>query len=138
VEVSPSIGKVGLLFGGSYAATKIPHSSELYGFFAGGGYHRFSILAEFDRAENVISNGFTSNVLMVEAAYVIVLGLEAIVRFDWLDPDISVSKDDLSHVILGFEWFPYSFIEIRPQYRFTIETPNVTNDAAVLQFHFWY
>jgi hypothetical protein len=138
VEVSPSIGNVGLLFGGSYAAAKIPHTSEFYGIFAGGGYHRFSILAEFDRAKNVISKGLTSNVLMVEAAYVIVLGLEAIVRFDWLDPDINLSKDDLSHVIVGFEWFPYSFIEIRPQYRFTIENPNITNDAAVLQFHFWY
>ena len=82
--------------------------------------------------------GLTSNVLMVEAAYVVVLGLEAIVRFDWLDPDINVSKDDLSHVVVGFEWFPYSFIEIRPQYRFIIENPSVTNDAAVLQFHFWY
>lgn len=137
-EVTPSIGKVGFLFGGSYAAAKVPQTSDFYGVFAGGGYHRFSIIAEFDRANNVLVSGTKSNILMIEGAYLIILGLEAIVRFDWLDPNINVSNDHLSHVIVGLEWFPYSFVEIRPQYRFIIEDPSVDNNSVVVQFHFWY
>jgi hypothetical protein len=75
---------------------------------------------------------------MAEAAYVILMGLEAVVRYDRIDQNTSVESDELQHVIVGLEWFPYSFIEIRPQYRFMIENPNEKNDSAVLQFHFWY
>ena len=82
--------------------------------------------------------GKKSNILLVEAAYAITIGLDAIVRWDWLDPDINISSDEVQHIIIGFEWFPYSFVELRPQYRFMIEDPSVTNDSFVLQFHFWY
>lgn len=138
LEFYPKLGKVGLLFGGSYASAKIPHAADFYGGFAGFGYSRFSLLAEFDLGNNVISNGTKSSFGMAEAAYVVLLGLEAVVRYDWLDPNTSVSSDELQHIVVGFEWFPYSFIEIRPQYRFIIENPSEKNNSAVLQFHFWY
>jgi len=138
LEMYPKIGKIGLLFGGSYAAVKIPHKADFYGGFIGFGYNRFSLLAEFDLGNNVVSNGTKSNFAMAEAAYVVLMGLEAVVRYDRLDPDTSVEKDELQHIIVGFEWFPFSFIEIRPQYRFIIEDPSQKNDSAVLQFHFWY
>nr|MCU0406622.1 hypothetical protein [Ignavibacteriaceae bacterium] len=95
-------------------------------------------LAEFDLGNNVVSNGTKSNFAMAEAAYVVLMGLEAVVRYDRLDPNTSIEKDELQHIIVGLEWFPYSFIEIRPQYRFMIEEPSIKNDAAVIQFHFWY
>ena len=78
--------------------------------------------------------------LMVEAAYVIILGLEAYARYDWLDKDTDSDNnaETISHLILGFEFIPYSFIEIRPQYRFIIEDPAIDNNAVVVQFHFWY
>ena len=138
LEMYPKIGKVGLMFGGSYAAAKIPQTSDFYGAFAGFGYKRFTLLGEFDRANNVMTAGTKSNIILIEAAYVITIGLDAVVRWDWLDPDINVSSDEVQHLILGFEWFPYSFIEIRPQYRFMFEDPSVNNDSFVLQFHFWY
>jgi hypothetical protein len=138
LEITPKIGRVSLLFGGSYAAAKVPQTSEFYGAFVGIGYKRFTLLGEFDKAKNVLSDGKNSNVIMLEATYAITLGLDAIVRWDWLDPNIDVSNDELQHVIVGLEWFPYSFIELRPQYRFMIEDPSVTNDSFVLQFHFWY
>ena len=75
---------------------------------------------------------------MAQAAYVIVIGLEVIVRYDWFDPNVDVSNDEIAHLIIGFEFVPYSFIEIRPQYRFIIETPKVDNDAVVIQMHFYY
>ncbi|MCH7517096.1 MAG: hypothetical protein IIB08_08260, partial [Bacteroidetes bacterium] len=48
LEFSPSIGKVGLMFGGSYAAAKVPQTTEFFGGFAAIGYDRFTLLAEFD------------------------------------------------------------------------------------------
>ena len=141
LELTPKIGSVGLTFGGSYAAAKVPQTTDMYGGFLGFGIDRFSLLAEYDIAKNLISStagDIESNALMVEAAYVIVGGLEAVVRYDRWDPDKNTSKDEISHVIFGFEFFPYSFIEIRPQYRLVMEDPSVTNDSFVLQFHFWY
>jgi len=68
----------------------------------------------------------------------LMIGLEAVVRYDRFDPDTGKSKDEHAHLIVGVEFFPYSFIEVRPQYRINLEEPNVDNDAFVLQFHFWY
>ena len=75
---------------------------------------------------------------MAELAYVITIGLEAVVRYDRVDPNIDISNDELQHIIIGLEWFPYSFVEIRPQYRFILENPDISNNAALIQFHFWY
>ncbi len=138
VELTPSIGRVGILLGGSYAAAKVPQKTEMYGGFAGIGFDRFSLLAEFDQAENLLAGNVTSNMMMVQATYHIIVGLEAFARYDWLDYDADINDDTIAHLILGFEFIPYSFIEIRPQYRFILEDPSVDNDSVVLQFHFWY
>ena len=138
LEVDPHIGRIGLMFGASYASIKVPHKADFYGGFAGVGYKRFSLLTEFDAGQDVTQEGLKSNYAMAEAAYVITLGLEAVVRYDRFDPSTSNNDDELQHIVVGFEWYPYSFIEIRPQYRFMLENPTVKNDAAVIQFHFWY
>jgi hypothetical protein len=138
LELFPKIGRTGLTFGGSYAAAKIPHPADFYGGFAGIGIDRFSLLAEFDLANNVITDGTKSNFAMAEAAFVITMGFEAVVRYDRIDPNTDLDSDEIQHIIAGFEWFPYAFIEIRPQYRFIIEDPSQNNNSAVVQFHFWY
>ncbi len=147
LELDPKIGKVNLLFGGSYASTELIQATSsgpaalpayFYGFFTGIGYNRFSLLAEFDLGNDVSSDSTKSNYAMAELGYVITIGLEVVVRYDRVDPNTEISNDELQHIILGLEWFPYSFIEIRPQYRFILEDPSVTNDAVVIQFHFWY
>ena len=147
LEIDPKIGKVYLMFGGSYAYTSLIQGTptgpatmpaDFYGFFTGIGFDRLSLLAEFDLGNDVSSDSTKSNYAMAELSYVITLGLEAVVRYDRVDQNINVSNDELQHIILGFEWFPYSFIEIRPQYRFILEDPKENNDAVVVQFHFWY
>jgi hypothetical protein len=138
LELTPSIGKVGLMLGGSYASIKFPAKADFYGFFGGFGMQRFSLMGEFDLGNDIIGEDLKSNFLMVEGAYLIIVGLEAVVRYDRVDPDTDTDKDELQRVVMGFEWMPYSFIEIRPQYRLTIEDPSETNDSIVLQFHFWY
>lgn len=138
LELDPKLGKVNLLFGGSYAKAEIPQKTDFYGGFFGFGFKRLSLLGEFDLGKNVIADGQKSNFAMAEASYIITLGLEAVVRYDRLDPNTSVDKDELQRIVVGLEWFIYSFVEIRPQYRFMFENPTVKNDSAVLQFHFWY
>jgi hypothetical protein len=136
LEFNPKAGKVGFLLGGSYAAAK--DSVDFYGAFGGIAYDRFTLLAEFDRAKNLTGTNINSNLLMAQATYVIIIGLEAYVRYDWMDPNVDAANDEIAHLILGFEFVPYSFIEFRPQYRFLIEEPSVDNNAIVLQFHLYY
>lgn len=142
-ELMPSIENYVFLLGGSYASTKVRNlggylSTQMFGGFAGFGYNRLSIMGEFDIANDYVASDLKSNAMMIEAAYQIIVGLEAVVRYDSFDPNIDLEDDEHAHLVLGFEFFPYSFVELRPQYRLNIENPSVGNDAFVLQFHFWY
>jgi hypothetical protein len=148
-ELTPSIDKVNFLFGGSFASTKTKSfnlfngsisylPTQLYGGFAGIGFNQFSLMGEYDFASDYVSSGTKSSAMMIETAYQVMVGLEAVVRYDRFDPNTDKSKDEHSHIVLGFEFYPYSFVEIRPQYRINLEDPSVDNDAFVLQFHFWY
>lgn len=138
IELTPKVNSVRLLIGGSYALAKVPDRVNMFGGFAGFGFHEFSLLAEYDIADNLLLADTKTSVLMLEASYGILSGLDAVVRYDRIDPNFDLSKDESSRFVLGFEFQPYSFIEIRPQYRLQIENPSVDNDSFVLQFHFWY
>ncbi|MDP4116354.1 MAG: hypothetical protein Q8903_09480 [Bacteroidota bacterium] len=110
----------------------------MYGGFAGFSIGDFSLLGEIDFAKNYSGKDSLSTALMLEASYRIVHGVEAVVRFDRFDPVTKISKDEFSRVIIGFEFFPYSFIEVRPQFRVQTEHPTAKNNAFVLQMHFFY
>lgn len=148
IEGTPSIGEINFLAGASYASIKLvdPNNifppkymdTRIYGFFGGVGYRAFSLLGEFDTAQDYQAIGIKSNALMIEGTYEIMVGLEAMVRYDQFDLDTKIEKDEVSHLILGLNYFPYSFIEIMPQYRIYSENPKIDNDSFILQFHFWY
>lgn len=145
IEFNPVFGRVGTFFGGSYSSYKTPgnfgQNSDIYGFFAGIGYDKFSLMGEYDMASNYdgdITRELESNYIMVKATYRIMTGLESILRYDMIDPDKDTDMDELSRVIVGLEFFPYSFVSIRPQYRFMIEDPSRANNIFVMQFHIWY
>jgi hypothetical protein len=149
VEFSPAIDRVGFLLGGSYAAHKTklfppPNFAEtilatnLYGGFFGIGYDKFSLLAEYDIADDYQGRNIKSAAVMAEFTYLITVGLDALVRYDRWDPNSDVENDELSRIIVGLEFFPYSFIEVKTQYRFQMEDPEVNNNALVMQIHFWY
>ncbi len=142
-EITPVLDNVGLLFGGSFSSVKTRSfgsilNSKLYGGFAGIGLKYFSLMGEYNLAKDFLSQNVTSSVMMFEASYQIMIGLEAVVRYDRFDPNIEITKDELSRLVLGFEFFPFSFIEFRPQYRIQLEEPARENNSFVLQFHFWY
>ncbi len=138
---------VALMFGSSFTTfkgpliyTQIPseHKVVMYGGFAGFGVGNFTLIGEYDIAKDYILTGTNSSAQMVEASYVLMKGLETVARYDRFDPNTSVSGDEVSRLVLGFNFYPYSFIEIIPEYRFQFENPSVKNDSALLQFHFYY
>ncbi|MDH7605808.1 MAG: hypothetical protein QHH13_12975 [Melioribacter sp.] len=142
-EITPSLEKINLLFGGSFASTKTKNfgatlNTLLYGGFLGIGTKYFSLMGEFDIAKDYIEKNTNSSAMMIEATYQLMVGLDAVVRYDNFDINTSKEKDEHAHLVIGFEFFPFSFIELRPQYRINLENPNKNNNALVLQFHFWY
>jgi hypothetical protein len=150
LQINPVIGDdVALMFGGSFVNFKDRRFNQntglqfyqnvnMYGGFFGLGIYDLTLMAEYDMAKDYIGLDNTTTALMIEAAYRIIKGIEAIVRYDRFDFSTDVTDDELSRLVLGFEIFPYSFIEIRPQYRIQMEKPSVKNDAIVVQFHFYY
>ncbi len=148
LQLTPVIAnKVPLLIGGSYSTFKgrigsyIPKEYSkvnMYGGFLGFGIGNFTLTGEYDIAKDLTQNNATAKALMVQGTYQVVKGLEAVVRYDRFDPNKDVSNDELSRWVIGFEFYPYSFIEVRPQYRIQMETPAVDNNSFVLQFHFYY
>jgi hypothetical protein len=148
LKFQPTIGdNTALFFGGSFAAFRgaqppayfpVYPAVKMYGGYVGFGAGDFTIMGEYDIANDFLYKDSASTALMIEAAYNIIKGLEAVVRLDRFDPNSKVSKDELTRVVIGFEIFPYSFIEIRPQYRIQMEDPSVDNDSALIQFHIFY
>jgi hypothetical protein len=72
-------------------------------------------------------------------------GLWFVGKYDMFDPLRGVSDDDttpttntVKRVTVGFELFPYSFVEVRPQYRYTLERPSISNDVFLIQTHLWF
>lgn len=140
---------VNAFLGSSYAAMQrsafaspAKLNSSLLGFYGGIGIGKLSLLAELDKASNYYEKDEAMTALMIEASYGITKGLGAVVRFDSFNGDDPNMTDDtkikLSHIIIGAEWFPYNFIEVRPQFRINSEDPDKKNNAFVMQFHFFY
>jgi hypothetical protein len=147
LKIMPEISdNAALFFGGSFASFRGPIPPEfnnypavkMYGGYAGFGVGNFTVMGEFDIADGFLFRDTSSTAMMVEVAYTVTKGLDAVVRYDMFDPSSDIEKDQLSRFVFGFEFFPYSFIEIRPQFRLQIEEADIENNSAVVQFHIWY
>jgi hypothetical protein len=143
LEINSSIDQLRFFAGGSFASAKVRSlgnvlNTILYGTFAGIGTQNFSMMAEYDIAKDFIAKGIASSAMMIEASYLLTVGLEAVVRYDRFNGNIDIDNDDLAHIVFGIEFFPFTFVELRPQYRINLEEPEKGNNAFVLQFHFWY
>jgi hypothetical protein len=151
LKITPAISdEVGLFVGGSVGIYRDKRSSgppkfqqifpqvKMYGGYFGFGFENFSLMSEYDFADDYLVSDTKSTSIMLEASYRIFKGLDAVFRFDRFDPNTKADGDDLNRYIIGFEFFPYSFVEIRPQYRIQVEKPSIKNDAALIQIHFWY
>ena len=151
LKITPQLyDEVGIFLGGSLGIYRDRRSTgaplfkqitpqvKIFGGYFGFGYGGFTLITEYDIADEYRANETKSSFLMVEASYSIFKGLDAIVRWDKFDSTTKSDNDDLNRFVIGFEFFPYSFIEIRPQFRIQTETPSVSNNSALIQFHIWY
>jgi hypothetical protein len=142
LQFNPSIGdNVNLLFGGSYTrfrSVQTTNIANMYGPFAGIGIGEFTLLGEYDMAKSYLVSDSITTALMIEASYKIVKGVEAVVQYTRFDPSKHTYNDDHSRVVIGGTFYPYSFMEIIPQYRIQMQHPNAKNNAFLIQFHLFY
>ena len=148
VEFTPEVSNLfSLSFGGSFASFKDQkfingrfgyNNVNMFGGFAGISIGELVLQGEFDMANNYMQFDSSTTAMMFQAAYTIRKGIDAVVRYDRFDPNVKLSNDDHSRIILGLEIQPYSFVEIRPQYRIQMEHPDVKNNSFVAQFHIFY
>ena len=74
-----------------------------------------------------------------EADFRMVQGLWLVGKFDMFDPQQGISDDELKRATLGFELFPYSFVEFRPEYRLILGSAGASdNSQFLIQSHFWF
>ncbi len=138
-ELTPSVDFINLLFGASYGIYRNLNKEKfnLTSLFGGIGFRRFSLLSEYVLAQDYFGKN-KSAALMLETSYRLVSGLDLVARYDRMFQDTK-STNYFSHLILGLDFYPYSFVEIKPQYRLNIENPKIEkNDGFVMQFHFYF
>jgi len=140
IELTPSINNLNFMFGSSYGLFR--STSDKFNFtsvFGGFGFRNFSLLSELVLAKNYVNQNINSQALMIETSVRIKNGVDFVARYDRFLPDTQQKDIYSSHVILGFDLYPYSFFEIKPQFRINLENPRIEkNNSFVLQFHFWY
>jgi hypothetical protein len=164
IEYTPTVGgKANLMLGGSYY-NYTGNNITMLGGFAGVSVDRFTLLGEVDVVKNnsrlpadtttIYGNSLAA---FAELDVLIIQGLTFTVRYDLFDPDTKIDNtstapsfsnpnfrevmknhNSLSRIIIGFEFFPYSFFELRPQFRINTEEPSVDNNTFLLQTHFWF
>lgn len=83
-------------------------------------------------------NTSKSMAMFAEIDYRFIQGLWLTGRYEQFDTYRSVRGDEKHRIVIGAEFFPYSFVEIRPQYRFNVETPTVSNNQFLIQSHLWF
>lgn len=100
-----------------------------------------TILGEFDLLESrhpIINKQVTGNILFTELNYILIEGIDVKIGYEFYDPNIDLQDGSISRYTIGFEFFPLSGVEVRPQYRITQEKPvERANNEFHLMFHFF-
>jgi hypothetical protein len=143
VEYLSSISDINYFVGGSYYNYD---AMRMFNGFAGLNFGRFTAYGEYNTVKNLRPIGIafgapslsgTSTVYFGELDVLIIDGLFLTTRYEFFDPT-KAKKDELSRIVLGFEFFPYSYMELRPQYRIHMEDTKLKNNLFILQTHFWF
>ena len=118
---------------------------NLYGLTAGIGGERVALFGELDWSKNrfspgngAITEGVTQMAAFAELDYLLVQGVWLVGRYGVFDANQGIADNEVKQLTLGFELFPYSFVELRPQYRINLETPSASNDYGLVQMHVWF
>ncbi len=146
IEYSGNIESVNFRLGASGYGYK---SYKMGGIHAGLGTADVALLGEVDVTHNTIdpfavpSPGDINESGRAMAAYGeldirAVQGVWFTGKYDVFDPIRGVTGDALKRLTIGMEFFPYPFVEFRPQYRLAMETPSIDNNTGLVQLHVWF
>jgi hypothetical protein len=134
---------------------------KMFGLHAGVGMGDFVVLGEIDWAESLpysiglfSRTGVKSMAGYLEGNFRAFQGLWLVAKYDVFDPRVGWSNESspqwtpnparawlanaVSRLTFGVEFFPYPYIELRPQYRINLETPSYGNDQLLAQVHIWF
>jgi len=114
-------------------------ATTMYGGFGSFGCGPFSLLGEADwikpRDGGVSPTGL---VTYLEGNYVLTQGVDLKLAYDFYDPDISLKTGSETRYTVGVEFFPFSGVELRPEYRIVKDMPvELKNNEFDLMFHIY-
>ena len=99
-----------------------------------------TVLNEYDFGNNILPSGSDGQTVAKaegfcsESALRITKGIDAIFRYEFFkdeDPIGVTITQVKSRIMIGAQWFPLRFLEIRPEYRIAVgSTPNI-NDSSI-------
>lgn len=100
-----------------------------------------TLLGEFVKKREYLNATLTktlSNIMYVEADYVLTQGVDLKLGYEFYDPNTRFQTGTESRIVLGLEFFPLSGVEFRPQYIIRTEKPNDTpNDQFLMMMHLY-
>jgi len=126
------------MYHGSYYRQLDPYT--YYGAYAGVGLGPLTVLGEVDIINDYPVKNQSGLVTYAEATLQIAPGLYLALEHDYFDADRENAADELTRYTIGAEWFPISYVEIKPQYRVldVSASPDYSQSEAILQVHFWF
>jgi hypothetical protein len=108
------------------------------------GWGPFIYLGEYD-VNHVAFEGrdaVTSLTAFHEVDWIFVESLNALVRYDWQDPDIKLAYDTRHRATVGLDWHPVEYLSLSAQYRHnwtnTSDRFETGTDEILAIIHGWY
>lgn len=136
VDYMGSVSSLNYLIGGSVYNYG---NRSMGGLNAGFAVGDIVVLGEVDWAKNLPAlAGAQSFAGLGEIDFRPMQGIWMTGRYEVFDPTDTVRGDAYKRIVLGMEIFPYSFVELRPQYRINLEKAAINNDQVVVQMHLWF
>jgi hypothetical protein len=110
----------------------------MFGGFGSFSYQGFNIDAEVDFKKDKGVLGTNEFISYLEINYLVLSGIDLKFMYDFYDPDTEYTTGSESRYSLGLEFFPLYGIELRPIYRFIVQTPgNINRNEFDFLFHFY-
>jgi hypothetical protein len=108
-------------------------SSSMAGGFGSLSVENFTLLGEADWVTTGVGAipKTTAFALSLEADAPVTQGLDFKFQYDFLDNDVDVASGTRTRYSVGFEFFPFPGVEVRPMYRFLKEDPAAGNKDEI-------
>jgi hypothetical protein len=132
-------------FGGSFAYNDgVSTRRMMYGPFAGLSFGRFTVLGELDFIEDKdkTTGSETTQLAIYSAVHcLIVRGINLLLSYEYLDPDLDIPEDARTRLVTGLEAFVTQFFQLRLFYRLNDsipQRPEERADEVRLEMHLFF